>query len=53
MRLCEVWVKSGGMQKNQGGIGSEPRQKLRLLVQEVERGKGSKQNDNTDSSPSP
>ncbi len=22
MRLCEVWVKSGGMQKNQGGIGN-------------------------------
>ncbi len=21
MRLCEVWVKSGGMQKHQGGIG--------------------------------
>ncbi len=53
MRLCEEKVKSGTIQKNQGGIGSEPRQKLRLLVQEVERGKDSKRNDNTDSSPSP
>ncbi len=53
MRLCEEKVKSGGRQKKSGEIGGEPRPIWRLTVREVEKGKGSKRNDNTDSSPSP
>ncbi len=42
MRLCEEKVKSGKIQKNQGGIDDEPRPIWRLTVREAERGKGSK-----------
>jgi len=42
MSLCEAKVKSGGIQKNQGEISGEPRQRWRLAMRGMERGEGSK-----------
>ena len=54
MRLCEEKVKSGGSQKKTGGNWQRNHDQYGdLLVREIERGKGSKRNDNTDSGPSP